>query len=247
MGAEPLGDGDQQLVAGAVAQAVVDGLEVVEVEEQHGRLLSGSVATECRADLLGEEQPVGQTREGVVERLVAELFLDAIVLEQHARVAGEGLEELAVVRIERGDVPCPLSDEERAHDPILGPEHGEHGVGQLPLLQVGVQVVSRAPAREQDRVGLAGGEVDGDRLVLAQLRALQQPLARRADRASQGRLARTGGQEDDLGELGREHRARGREQLAHGRAKLGRALHRAHRLVEELHVRVPPTLARVGP
>ena len=34
--AQALGDGDDQLVAGGVAEAVVDDLEAVEVEEQHG-------------------------------------------------------------------------------------------------------------------------------------------------------------------------------------------------------------------
>ena len=35
-GAQPLGDRDEQLVAGAVAERVVDLLEAVEVEEEHG-------------------------------------------------------------------------------------------------------------------------------------------------------------------------------------------------------------------
>ena len=38
-------DADEQLVAGGVAEAVVDGLEVVEVDEQHRELLAASTAS----------------------------------------------------------------------------------------------------------------------------------------------------------------------------------------------------------
>ena len=40
---EPLGDRDQETVAGAVPEAVVDGLEAVEVAEQHGDRGAGSL------------------------------------------------------------------------------------------------------------------------------------------------------------------------------------------------------------
>ena len=40
---EPLGDRDQKTVAGAVPEAVVDGLEAVEVAEQHGDRGAGSL------------------------------------------------------------------------------------------------------------------------------------------------------------------------------------------------------------
>ena len=67
----------QQFVAGGVAHAVVDQLEAVQVEEQHGEGLA--VAMPCALD--GGRQPVqqvrtvGQTRQRIVGRLVGELLL----------------------------------------------------------------------------------------------------------------------------------------------------------------------------
>ena len=56
----------------------------------------------------------------------------------------------------------------------------------------------------------------------------------------------SGLEEDDLGVLGREHRARGAEQLTQRRPELGGVLHRSHRAVEEVDVLVPPPLGAVG-
>ena len=59
-----------------MTEAVVDRLEVVEVEEEDGGRLLGAAALEDGPYLLGEEQEVGKPRQRVVERLVAELLLD---------------------------------------------------------------------------------------------------------------------------------------------------------------------------
>ena len=75
--AEPLGHADEQLVADRVAEAVVDGLEVVEVDEQHaGRPPVPRI--DRLVDQLGEHRAVGEAGERVVERLVAEVVLELL-------------------------------------------------------------------------------------------------------------------------------------------------------------------------
>ena len=64
------------MVAGSVAERVVDHLEVVEVDEQHRDLLAA--AGDQLAQALQEERPVRQPRERVVMRLVVELALDPL-------------------------------------------------------------------------------------------------------------------------------------------------------------------------
>jgi hypothetical protein len=74
--AQTLGDGGQELVAGLVAEAVVDELEVVEVDEEDGeRLLPGLAVADCALELLLERDPVGEVGEGVVVGDVPQLAL----------------------------------------------------------------------------------------------------------------------------------------------------------------------------
>ena len=76
-----LGHLEQDPVAGRVAEAVVDGLEVVEVDEQHGH--PDAVAQRPRdrvADALVEQRPVGQVGDRIVEGLVGELLLERLAL-----------------------------------------------------------------------------------------------------------------------------------------------------------------------
>ena len=69
--AQPLGDGDEQLVAGGVAGAVVDGLEVVEVHEEDGDRAAAAVGAGQRVvEPVGEQRAVGQAGERVVEGVV---------------------------------------------------------------------------------------------------------------------------------------------------------------------------------
>ena len=68
----------QQLVAARVAEAVVDDLEAVEVEEQHGRAALGVMALGAPDRLVQavqEQDAVGQAGERVVERVVLQAAL----------------------------------------------------------------------------------------------------------------------------------------------------------------------------
>ena len=109
---DSVADGRQELVAGGVAERVVDDLEVVEIEEQDDRDEPGGIGRlEALGHALGEECPVGEPRQGVVIRLVLEFLLEArerterlfqlAVLQRDRGVTGESLEQLEVVGVER--------------------------------------------------------------------------------------------------------------------------------------------------
>ena len=117
----------EHLVADRMAERVVDRLEVVEIEEQHGgRPVS---ARHSGLDPLGEERAVRQPGEDVVERLVAQPLLqighlgqralEPSVLEHHARVADERLEQALVVAVEGVDVAGAVADDDQAEDAVL--------------------------------------------------------------------------------------------------------------------------------
>ena len=86
-GAETGCDLPQDAVAGRVAEAVVDGLELVEVDEHDRDRRSGALgAGERMLDTIREERPVGEVRHGVVEGLVGELLLEHLALADVAAV-----------------------------------------------------------------------------------------------------------------------------------------------------------------
>ena len=67
---------DQELVAGHVPEGVVDGLEVVEVDEEHGEVaLAPAVAGEGVVQALREERAVGEAGEGIVGAAVGDVRL----------------------------------------------------------------------------------------------------------------------------------------------------------------------------
>ena len=77
--AQPRGDRHEQAVAGGVAEAVVDGLEVVEVDEQHRQRPAEAAACAQRVlDAVEEQGAVGEAGQRVVERLVAQLVLERL-------------------------------------------------------------------------------------------------------------------------------------------------------------------------
>ena len=96
------------LVAGRVAEAVVDGLEVVEVEEQGRDRAGPDRGRERRLGGLDEPAAVGQPGQRVVERLVAQLRLERAALGhvtgEHADQTGEaGQDQQRQDRGARGD------------------------------------------------------------------------------------------------------------------------------------------------
>jgi hypothetical protein len=93
--AHALGDGDEELVAGAVPECVVDRLEVVEIDEQDGRRVRMRVQRSGNA--LCEERAVGEPGQRVMERAVPQLFLHLIVLEENTGMARECLEQPAII------------------------------------------------------------------------------------------------------------------------------------------------------
>ena len=73
------------MIAGLVPEAVVDHLEVVEVDEHDGRGGRGP-AVERVLDALAEEAAVGQSRQRIVECLEHELLFEGLAFLQIARV-----------------------------------------------------------------------------------------------------------------------------------------------------------------
>ena len=108
---------------------VVDHLEAVEVEVENRR--RAGALLELVLDRFQHVDAIREAGERVVIRLVAELFLqlrhlrermlEPAVLEQDARMAGEGLEELGVGLDERAHVAEPLPHDEQAERPALAP------------------------------------------------------------------------------------------------------------------------------
>ena len=93
---QPVADRDQHLVADKVPEAVVDGLEVVEVDEQHrdGRV-RGPESTDRQLDSLAKQRAVGETRQRVVKGLAGELFVELATLGD-VPVTPDATDDLAV-------------------------------------------------------------------------------------------------------------------------------------------------------
>ncbi len=85
---EPMGHGLEDLVAGVVAQRVVDVLEVVEVDEQRGhRSVLAPGADEHLVGSVEDQGAVGEAGQRVVQRHVEELGLGLLALGDVAQVA----------------------------------------------------------------------------------------------------------------------------------------------------------------
>ena len=154
--AQAAGEGDEQLVADLVAEAVVDALEVVEVEEEHDRAAVG--AAERGLDLLGEQRAVGEPGErvvvGAVREAVAVLgelphrLLEPVVLERDRGVVGQRLQQRQVGGGELGDAALAVGERDRAEQRLLAGQRGEQ------------QLAARGGAhpRGEDRSGPSGAQ-----------------------------------------------------------------------------------------
>ena len=144
---EPPGRGHQQLVAGGVAEAVVDVLEVVQVDEQHGQV--GLVGTgQGVLDPLGEQGPVGQAGQAVVERLVDELGLQLLAVGDVAGVQHQPADVGVLEQVGGDRLGVQPGAVTVAHPPGLGGRHPRpqgrlgHEPGH-PLAVVGVDQAER--------------------------------------------------------------------------------------------------------
>ncbi len=82
----------QQPVAGFVPLRVVDVLEVVEVDHEHREPFLGAPRERERVlDAVAEQAPVGEQRQGIVERELAQLVLERLSLGDVAQVQREPL------------------------------------------------------------------------------------------------------------------------------------------------------------
>ena len=158
--AQPLPDLEEQLVSGRVPKRVVDRLEVVEVHEQHrDRRVVAELSLEGVGDAVVEQRPVREGRDGVVEGLVFELFLEALALG-HVTDVQHDASDVGVVRL-IGDerlrvqmlptvVPHPQLDQHRVPRLLVVRFHrverlryvvGVHELGEPGALQ-GLRVVA---------------------------------------------------------------------------------------------------------
>ena len=91
--AQPLRHLTQQLVAGRVAERVVDLLEAVEIDQQQREALAvAALARERVLDAVAQQHAVGETGERIVMRHVGDLVGAALALGD----VGEGAQETAV-------------------------------------------------------------------------------------------------------------------------------------------------------
>ena len=150
-----------------MAETVVDGLEVIDVDEQHADVLAA--LRERLLDAGTEEQPVGHPGEWIVRRLVPQLLLEhgelrqrvlqASALEDDTGLVGEHLEETEVLVIETGDLAEAVGDEHRAHHVVLAAQHHGHRVAQPAVFEkaAGIAVGLAVRAEQQRRVRATAG------------------------------------------------------------------------------------------
>ena len=173
---DPVGDGDQELVAGRVAERVVDDLEVVEVEEQDDR---DPVVLAIARDggRPARRTGPGSARSGqrVVVGLVAELLLEPgelgqrllelPVLERDADLVGERLEQAQVVVAEARPLGQPVGDSDRADDPGLADERAtiawRIAIARPPGVRWGIAKNARRSAAARVRTGSPAGRSTG--------------------------------------------------------------------------------------
>jgi hypothetical protein len=133
----------QEAVALRVPERVVHVLEAVQVEDHHRGTGGAACLHELQgvADLPLQPQPVGQAGQGVVQRVVAQLVDQLTVLERHAGVVGDGLEQQDVVALEGAQITEPVGDEQRPDGATISAERHDDGVGPAARAQVGPGVV----------------------------------------------------------------------------------------------------------
>ena len=164
--AQPWSDRPQQFVAAVVADAVVDELEAVEVEEQDpDRGAGDGAALERDLERLDEAGPVREAGERVVEDAVPQGPVGRVALDRVGEDVGRGLGEVDVlrgepIRLQRVDVEDAeraLAAVDRDREAAAHPHHPQrrrHREAPLGLPVVDDHVQARLERRPG--VGVAG-------------------------------------------------------------------------------------------
>ena len=156
--AEPVRHLLEQAVAGGVAEAVVDHLELVEVDEQHGRprVVAGR-AGQRLLDAVEQEGAVRQPGEAVVHRLVLEAGLGPAPLYRDGGEVPAPLEHLQLVRARAAGLG--VEDGDRAEQLVdTRQRHRQRPAAHQPVRRH--DVVAKGPARvgrdvlEHDQLGV---------------------------------------------------------------------------------------------
>src|SRR6185437_1832984 len=101
---EALGDRREQLISLAVAERIVHRLEIVEVEEEHGDLLTAPLSRQRVLGAIAKQGAIGEARERIVKGLVHELRLERPVLVFEGQVEVARLEQIARAEQDLGTV-----------------------------------------------------------------------------------------------------------------------------------------------
>ncbi|MDT4821239.1 hypothetical protein FQZ97_544090 [compost metagenome] len=172
---QAVGDLDQQLVAGVVAEAVVDHLEAVDVHEgQREAALVARGQGDGLADAVAEQVAVGQAGEAVVVGLVLQLLLVALGFGDVVENADEVADLAAVVHHRRHLEVVPelraVLAEVAQQRPALLPGH-QHPADIVQVRLVALLALEKAAVSPQHFLGrVAGDAFEGrvdvnDRLV----------------------------------------------------------------------------------
>ncbi len=151
---QPLGDLDEDLVAGRVAVGVVDPLEVVEVDEQQPDQPAAPVPSRQRPlEVVAHEHTIREARQRIVEGVVDELRLEPLAI---GHVDEQALRDLAsalgVVRHRVGLVANPHLGAVAGEHPVLGAERLAGRPVGVVRGDRGLAVVRVDPARPELRV-----------------------------------------------------------------------------------------------
>jgi hypothetical protein len=151
---EPRRDRLQQLVAGLVAERVVDQLELVEVGDQHrGRRAAAARAGERERQPVGEQLAVRQPGERIVQRAVDRELLARGALDRRAHDVGHDVDERGLL----GAPGARLAGEHRDHPgrPVAALDrHADRAAhARAEQLRRGVDVAGREVVDDQRPVG----------------------------------------------------------------------------------------------
>ena len=88
--AQAIGHGQQHVIAADMAQLVVHRLEAVDVREQHRHACRAALDPGQRmVESIGEQGPIGESRQPIVECLPAQLLMQTGILESHRGLRSE--------------------------------------------------------------------------------------------------------------------------------------------------------------